>query len=183
MLWMLIACSGGEPSKMPSRVESVPAAAKKVDLEAWCDQRPAANAPKSFVWPALDSPPPTSGKWTWVNVWATWCGPCIAEMPKIVQWHDQMATEGVDADLVLLSADARSLDVEHFYGKHPGLPPTVRMSDAKGLAAWLGAVGLDENVAIPLHFFVDPDHNIRCERSGGLGDGDYADVKAALQGA
>ena len=29
------------------------------------------------------------GKWVIVNFWATWCPPCIAEMPDLQEFHDE----------------------------------------------------------------------------------------------
>ncbi len=31
------------------------------------------------------------GKWVVVNYWATWCPPCITEMPELQSFHDQHA--------------------------------------------------------------------------------------------
>ena len=30
------------------------------------------------------------GKWTWVNLWAGWCGPCKEEMPMFKTWETQL---------------------------------------------------------------------------------------------
>lgn len=43
------------------------------------------------------------GKKVFVNLWATWCPPCVAEMPSIQQLYSTSANEG--AEFVLISFD------------------------------------------------------------------------------
>ena len=44
------------------------------------------------------------GKVVLLNVWATWCGPCIVEMPTIQRLHEEFA--GTDLEIVAVSVDA-----------------------------------------------------------------------------
>lgn len=39
-----------------------------------------------------------------VNVWATWCGPCLEEMPSMQRLYDALADEGLE--IVAVSIDA-----------------------------------------------------------------------------
>jgi peroxiredoxin len=41
------------------------------------------------------------GKQVMLNFWATWCGPCVSEMPHLQEVYDERSGEG----LVLLSID------------------------------------------------------------------------------
>jgi thiol-disulfide isomerase/thioredoxin len=34
------------------------------------------------------------GRWLVVNYWATWCPPCIVEMPELQSFHDEYADKG-----------------------------------------------------------------------------------------
>ena len=34
------------------------------------------------------------GRWLVVNYWATWCPPCIAEMPELQSFHDEHLDKG-----------------------------------------------------------------------------------------
>ena len=38
-----------------------------------------------------------------INLWATWCGPCVAEMPRLVEIGRQFETRGFD--MITISAD------------------------------------------------------------------------------
>jgi thiol-disulfide isomerase/thioredoxin len=45
------------------------------------------------------------GKWLVVNYWATWCPPCIVEMPELQSFHDEYADKnalvlGINAELI-----------------------------------------------------------------------------------
>ena len=66
------------------------------------------TAPR-FEAATLDSLPSTHtfddyrGKVVLLNVWATWCGPCIVEMPTIQKLHEEFA--GTDLEIVAVSVD------------------------------------------------------------------------------
>ena len=45
------------------------------------------------------------GKWVVVNYWATWCPPCLYEMPELQDFHDRHADKdavviGINAELI-----------------------------------------------------------------------------------
>jgi thiol-disulfide isomerase/thioredoxin len=50
-------------------------------------------------------------KVVFLNVWATWCGPCVAEMPAIQRLHDAVSADGIA--LVLVS-DEDAAEVRDF---------------------------------------------------------------------
>lgn len=50
-------------------------------------------------------------KVVFLNVWATWCGPCVAEMPAIQRLHDAVSADGIA--LVLVS-DEDAATVQDF---------------------------------------------------------------------
>lgn len=82
-----------------------------------------------------------------VNLWATWCVPCVAEMPELAALARAMGPEGIS--VLPLSSDRGGAEVvRRFYAAHgiAGLPVLL---DPKGAAAraW-GARGLPTTLII-----------------------------------
>jgi thiol-disulfide isomerase/thioredoxin len=175
-------CSGEDSSRPASRRERVNAVkaspAPKVDPAELCDVYPRAAEAPAFTWPALTGPAPAASRgWRWVNVWATWCKPCIEEMPRLRAWRDRLAGRGVDVALHFVSADASDEEVAAFRTSHPEIPESLRLADPDALPAWLTQLGLDA-ASLPVHVFVDPAGRARCLRASGVNDTDYPAVEA-----
>lgn len=47
-----------------------------------------------------------------MNVWATWCGPCVVEMPSMQRLYE--AFEGEDFEILAVSVDAPSGEADQF---------------------------------------------------------------------
>ena len=172
------------PAPPPSgsrRVVAVAAEKPTADLDAFCDAHPPAASAPTFAFPALaGEPPPASGAWRWVNVWATWCEPCVEEIPFLKETAGAMKSEGKAIDLVLLSADGTAEAVDGFRAAHAGTPEGPRVADPEGVPPWLVTMGLDEGAPLPIHLFVDPAGKVRCARSGAVEDDDLPSVQAVL---
>jgi len=67
------------------------------------------SAAPDFEMTAMDGSTETveqyRGKVVLLNVWATWCGPCLQEMPAMQRLHE--ALEGTDFEILAVSVDAR----------------------------------------------------------------------------
>lgn len=160
------------------RVDAVPAKAKpKVDLQGFCDHRFEGAEAKPFALPELAEGKAQGGQgWRWVNVWATWCKPCIEELPLIDGWRDRFRKDGVSLELVFVSVDESADDIEAFRQKHPKTPEGARIADHEALGPWLQSLGLGESTALPIHLFVDPQDKLRCIRLGQVNERDYDNV-------
>ena len=61
-------------------------------------------------------PDPAVARPTLVNVWASWCGPCIEEMPELERYHVEQGANGVQ--VVGIALDDRTA-VEAFLRRIP----------------------------------------------------------------
>jgi thiol-disulfide isomerase/thioredoxin len=61
------------------------------------------------------------GKAVVVNLWATWCGPCVAEMPTLAKLQTEVAGEPVVILPISLDRDEDVANAKTFIGKRPPL--------------------------------------------------------------
>jgi thiol-disulfide isomerase/thioredoxin len=85
------------------------------------------------------------GKGIVMNFWATWCAPCVAEMPALDALHGGLADHGID--VLAVSNDFGGADVVRgFYAKH-GIEHLPVLTDARSrMAQSVGVLGLPTTI-------------------------------------
>jgi thiol-disulfide isomerase/thioredoxin len=194
LLLLLVAgvagCPGKEKAPPPNtRYQAVKAApTAKTQPAAWCDLEFAAGTGARLVLPpATPARKPVgalpTGRWVWLNLWATWCKPCLREMPVLRGWRDRLKQDGVALDVWFLSVDEDADELAKFLAAHAEVAPapSLHASDLANFRAWLKSYTFDASMPIPIHLLAAPDGRVRCVRNGSLDDADYPAVAALLR--
>lgn len=84
-----------------------------------------------------------------INFWATWCKPCIEEIPAFNQLHDSYKDEKVKIILVSLDfGKDYQIRVKNFTERN-SLKPQIIILDDPNSNAWIDKVSTDWSGALP----------------------------------
>lgn len=103
------------------------------------------------------------GKVIFINLWATWCPPCIAELPSIDKLHQDM---GDDVVFVMVSLD-RNFNISKKFMKNKGYNLPI-YAPANNLPA------MYQTSAIPTTYIIDAKGDLALTHEGMA---DYSDPK------
>jgi peroxiredoxin len=102
------------------------------------------------------------GKVVLLDFWATWCGPCLMEMPGFVELQNRYGSQGFA--IIGISMDDSMGPVVQFYTRYKMNFP-VALGDAKMEEEYGGVVGL------PTTFLIGRDGRIYAEHMGSADPG------------
>jgi len=92
------------------------------------------------------------GKVVLLDFWATWCAPCLEEIPHFVDMQEKLGPQGFQA--IGISMDDGPKPVQQFYQEHK-LNYPVALGDSKLAESFGGILGL------PVTFVINRDGQIR----------------------
>jgi len=152
---------------------------KRVSLKELCDVAP--DPAEAFHWPKLTSPAQAQAgtKYRWVNVWATWCKPCVEELPLLTRSFSDWQKKQQPLTLTLLSVDSDAAAAQRFIAARPELPRSLLLEDASAATSWLSELGLGAGT-VPVHVVLDAQDKLLCARSGAISAQDLERFHRAL---
>lgn len=190
LLVVVMGCKETPQQPAPSRFAAVKSTPAATAQSAFCEKSFPATGPgsKKLLRPPLREIPgvattaATPGQWTWLNLWATWCGPCMEEMALLGRWKTALAQDGVQVEMELLSVDEAEEDLTRALAKR-SFPGRVEwLKGPQELQGFMETLGVPKESPIPVHALVDPAGMVRCVRVGSVHDQDFGSVKAVLAG-
>jgi thiol-disulfide isomerase/thioredoxin len=110
------------------------------------------------------------GQWVLVSFWATWCAPCLEEMPTLERLYRDMAEEGLE--ILAVHAGPGGDKVGAFLERVPVSFP-VLLDEDLSIGGW-------DVMALPTAVLVDPAGR-RVYRAVGARDWDVPAMKAFLR--
>lgn len=100
------------------------------------------------------------GKWVVVNYWATWCPPCLTEIPELISFHESHK----DKDAVVIGVDLEDIElaelnefVESYFVNYPILRKKPAAKSSLGIITGL-----------PTSFLVSPKGEVIAKQTGGV---------------
>lgn len=115
------------------------------------------------------------GKVVLLNVWATWCHPCRAEIPELRSIHETYKPRGFELIGVSVDAEGADDDIRQFMKEFGMAYPIWRDPDERVSAQFLV-------IGVPATFLIDRNGILRWRKTGPVARGDTS-LSAAIERA
>ncbi len=111
------------------------------------------------------------GKWVFINYWASWCRPCVEEIPELNRFYEENKNNNIA--LFAVNYDALPPDMQEKLIKKLGiLYPSLRQDPATALE-------LGDIRGVPVTFVFNPQGQLSNALYGGQSVGSLKEVIAA----
>lgn len=110
------------------------------------------------------------GKVIFLNIWATWCPPCIAEMPNIHSLYEKVGSDKIA--FVMLSVDQKGMDKVKKFVSKKGFTFPVYMPASQLPQEF-------SSPSIPSTYIISPQGNIVAQQTG-MAEYDTPEVREFL---
>lgn len=121
-----------------------------------------------------------AAKITWVDFFASWCGPCKEELPRIEGFAARLAKDGVDVQLVHVSVDDDLRQLQAFFATS-SMKSSLWLADGPAREGFLASLKMKPAPTLPEHALVAQDGSVKCFVEGAFVDGDYTELLGALR--
>ena len=154
-LWDRWQLPSNAPETVPPRDTSAPSVTEPSALYRALGLQRAADSTQApnFTLPSLDGRPvqlrELRGKVVLLNFWATWCAPCLQEMPSMERLHQTF--KQTSFVLLAVSMDRQGAEVAQPFAESLKLTFPILLDPASEVARQYGVRGL------PTTYLIDPD--------------------------
>jgi len=121
-----------------------------------------------------------AAKITWLDFWASWCGPCKEEQPRIESFAARLSKDGVDVQVLHVSLDDDLRQLQAFFATS-SMKNSLWLSDGPAREGFLASLKMNPAPALPEHALLAQDGSMKCFIEGALVDGDYVELAAKLK--
>lgn len=115
------------------------------------------------------------GKVAVVDFWATWCGPCVSEIPGYVELQKKYADRGLV--IVGLSVDEQGEAAVRPFAQRMKVDYALALATPEVISAF-SAFG--EMEGIPTTFLIDREGRLRHKKTGAMETSDYEQLIKSL---